>query len=194
MSRNWIRNYCLQKYHNFLWASMCLTHWSWVTHICVSKLTINDSDNGFSPYRRQAIIWANAGILLIGPLGTNFSEILIEIYAFSFKKMHFKMSGKWRPSCLSLNVLTAIMLWHSSYKPTGNDSCRCPTTKHQAINSHHAGWTFTMMEHDSYHVNRHRAAVVNSLWPSDTIGQHRSWVNIGSGNGLLPDNTINRAL
>ena len=45
--------------------------------------------------------------MLIGPLGTNFSEILIEIFTFSFKKMHFKMSsGKWRPFCLSLNVLT----------------------------------------------------------------------------------------
>ena len=30
--------------------------------------------------RCQAIIWTNDGILLIGPLGTNFSEILIEIY------------------------------------------------------------------------------------------------------------------
>ena len=38
-----------------------------------------NSDNGLSPGRRQAIIWTNAGMLLIGPLGTNFSEILIEI-------------------------------------------------------------------------------------------------------------------
>ena len=52
-----------------------LTHWGRVTHICVSKLTIIDSENGLSPDRRQAIIWTNAGILLIGPLGTNFSEI-----------------------------------------------------------------------------------------------------------------------
>ena len=28
---------------------------------------------------RQAIIWTNDAILLIGPLGTNFNEILIEI-------------------------------------------------------------------------------------------------------------------
>ena len=56
-----------------------LTHWGRVTHICVSKLIIIGSDNGFAPTRRQAIIWTNAGILLIGPLGTNFSEILIEI-------------------------------------------------------------------------------------------------------------------
>ena len=33
------------------------------------------SDNGLSPGRRPAIIRANAGILLIGPLGTNFNEI-----------------------------------------------------------------------------------------------------------------------
>ena len=83
-----------------------LTHWGRVTHICVSKLIIIGSDNGLSPSWRQAIIWTNAGILLIGPLGTNFSEILIEIYKFSFKRTHLKMSsGKWRPSCLSLNVL-----------------------------------------------------------------------------------------
>ena len=51
-----------------------LTHWGRVTHICVSKLTIIGSDNGLSPERRQAIIWTNAGILIIGPLGTNFSR------------------------------------------------------------------------------------------------------------------------
>ena len=56
-----------------------LTHWGRVTHICVKKLTIIGSDNVLSPGRRKAIIWTNAGILLIGPLGTNFSEILIEI-------------------------------------------------------------------------------------------------------------------
>ena len=70
------------------------THWGRLTHIiCVSKLTIIGSDNGLLPDRRQAIIWTNAGILLIGPMGTNFSEILIEIYTFSFKKMHLKMSS-----------------------------------------------------------------------------------------------------
>ena len=83
-----------------------LTHWGRVTHICVSKLTIIASDNGLSPDGRQAIIWTNAGLLLIGPLGTNFSEILIEILTFSFKKMHLKMSSEnWRPIPLGLNVL-----------------------------------------------------------------------------------------
>ena len=84
-----------------------LTHWGRVTHICVGKLTIIDSDNGLSPGRRQAIIWTNAGILLIAPWGTNFSEILIGVQTFSFKKMHLKMSSaKWRPFCLDLNVLS----------------------------------------------------------------------------------------
>ena len=65
-----------------------LTHCGRVTHICVSKRAIIGSDNGLSPSRRQAIIWTNAEILLIRPSGTNFSETLIEIDVFSFKKMH----------------------------------------------------------------------------------------------------------
>ena len=78
-------------------------------HICVSKLSIIGLDNGLSPGRRQAIVWTNAGILLIGPLGTNFSEMLIGIQAFSFKKMHLKMSSaKLRPFCLGLDVLILI--------------------------------------------------------------------------------------
>ena len=91
------------------WSSTCLTHWGRMTHICVSKLTIIGSDNGLSPDRRQAIIWSNAGILLIGPLGTNFSEMLIEILTFSFKKMRLKVSSaKRRPFCLGLNVLRRV--------------------------------------------------------------------------------------
>ena len=50
-----------------------------MTHIDVNKGSIIGSNNGVSPYRYQAIIWTNAGILLIVPLGTNFSEFLIEI-------------------------------------------------------------------------------------------------------------------
>ena len=88
-----------------------LTHRGRMTYICVHNLTITGPDNGLSPGRRQAIIWTNAGILLIGPLGTDFSEILIEIQTFSFKETHLKMSsGKWRPFCLGLNVLIVYNL------------------------------------------------------------------------------------
>ena len=86
-----------------------------MTHICVGSLTTIGSDNGLSPGRHQAIIWTNAGILLIGPLETIFSEILFEIHTFSFKKLHLQMSsGKWRPFCLGLNVLNVS--WQKSPK------------------------------------------------------------------------------
>ena len=83
-----------------------LTHWGRVTHICVSSLTIIGSDNGLSPDQRQAMIWTNAGILIIRTLGIHFSKIFIKIHTFSLKKGHLKMSFvKWRPFCLGLNVL-----------------------------------------------------------------------------------------
>ena len=75
-------------------------------YICVGNLTIIGSDNGLSPGRRQAIIWTNVRILSIGPPVTNFSEILMEILSFSFKKMRLKVSSVKRWSfCLGLNVL-----------------------------------------------------------------------------------------
>ena len=94
-----------------------LTHWGRVTHICVSKLTIIGSDNGLSPDRRQAIIWTNAGILLIRPSGTNFNEMLIEILTVSFMKMRLKvLSAKWRPFCLGINVLRYLeLIWYSQF-------------------------------------------------------------------------------
>ena len=67
---------------------------------------ITHSLTHLSPGRRQAITWTNVGILLIEPLGTNFSEISIGIQTFSFKKMHLNMSSaKWRPFFLGLNVV-----------------------------------------------------------------------------------------
>ena len=91
-----------------------LTHWGRVTHICVSKFTIIGSYNGLSPGRRQAIIWTNAAISSIGPLGTHFSGLDIEIYTFSFKKMQLKMSsGKWWPFCFGFNVLSVDRLLNS---------------------------------------------------------------------------------
>ena len=72
-----------------------------MTHIRVSKLAIIGSDNGLSPGRRQAIIRTNAGILWIGHLGTNFSEILIGVQTFLFKKLHLKTSSAKMASILS---------------------------------------------------------------------------------------------
>ena len=106
-------NICSQQITTYYFSAavLSLTHWGRVTHICVSKLTIIGSDNGSSPGRRQAIIWTNDGILLTGPLGTNFSENLIEILTLSFTKVRLKVSSaKWRPICLGLNVLSLMIL------------------------------------------------------------------------------------
>ena len=66
------------------------THWARVMHICISKLTVIGSDNGLAPAPCRAIIWANAGILLIWNLGTNFSEISSKIHILSFIKCIWK--------------------------------------------------------------------------------------------------------
>ena len=67
-----------------------LTYWGRVMHVC--------------------IIGSYNGILWIGPLGTNLSEILIKIDTFSFKKVCLKVSsGKWQLFCLGLNVLKDIL-------------------------------------------------------------------------------------
>ena len=52
------------------------------------KVKVTEVKGPFS--RHRAIIWTNAGILLIETLGTNLSEISIEINPFSFKKMYLK--------------------------------------------------------------------------------------------------------
>ena len=82
-----------------------LTHWGWVTHICGGKLIIIGSDNGLSPGRRHYLIrcWDFVHWTLRNKLQWHFnrnSNIFI-------KKMRLKMSAKWRPFCLGLNVLTA---------------------------------------------------------------------------------------
>ena len=64
------------------------------------------SDNGSLPDQRQAIICTNGGILLIGTIERNFSEIWIKMQHFSYEKMNMNVpSAKWRPFCLDLNVL-----------------------------------------------------------------------------------------
>ena len=106
-----------------------LTHWGQVMDIRVSKLNITCSDNGLSPGQCQAIIWTNAGILLIGPLGTTSSETLIKIHTFSFSKMHLKTSsGKMvfilsRPWCVEMelshqHIIKFICVFHGFWKDT----------------------------------------------------------------------------
>ena len=89
---------------------------------CVSKLNIIGLDNGLSPGRHQAIIWTNAGILLIWPLRTNFGAMSIEIHTFSFKKMHLNMSSvKWQP------FVDMTHLTHLTLNSRQHDGCWWPS-------------------------------------------------------------------
>ena len=99
---------------------LSLTHWGQVTHICLGKLVILGSDNGLSPERCQTIIWTNAGILLIGPLGTNFSEILSEIHRkYVWKCLrnvgHFVSTSMCKVICVAtqLTTITSDIQWGS---------------------------------------------------------------------------------
>ena len=129
-----------------------LTQWVRVTHICVGNITIIGSDNGLSPARRQAINWSNDGIWLIGQLRINFSEILIEIHTFSFKKIHLKMSsGNWLSLCLGLNVLRYDMGCPSHC----NDACGvmlyCTVLKHQLLSQGYQAYHVNGILYGDYH-------------------------------------------
>ena len=64
--KRWLMHVAWEKYMNSIkMMTYSLTHWSRVTHICVSKVNIIGPDKGLSPGRRQAIIWTNAALLLI---------------------------------------------------------------------------------------------------------------------------------
>ena len=94
-------------------CTVFLTHWGRVKHLCVSKLTIIGSDNGLSPGRRQAIVWTIAWILLIGPLGTNFSEISKFIHFHFqgnvFENVVWKMAAILsRPQCVDITTHTVM--------------------------------------------------------------------------------------
>ena len=118
---NWlfggVHTICQFSIISMFFKTPSLSHWGWVTQICVSKLkNIIGSDNGLSPCQHLSIIWTNAGIFSIGPLGTHFSEIVIEIYIFSFKKIAFRLSsGNWWSFCLSLDVLNTFFKPPSDY-------------------------------------------------------------------------------
>ena len=90
------------------------THWGRVTYFCVGKLSSIGSDNDLAPGRRQAIIWINAEILLIWPVGTNFNEILIEIQ--TLKKIRWKI---WSPKCRPFTLGLMLRIRRFVKTPTG---------------------------------------------------------------------------
>ena len=121
MTKKWPKNYMTVLGLNSLRPS----------DASVNLATIG-SDNGLSPVQCQAIIQTNIGLLLIEPLGTNFSKISVEINQFSYFKMHLKMSSaKWWPYCICLNVLIldhpnwVAVIWRHFHGIFSLDSWRC---------------------------------------------------------------------
>ena len=110
-----------------------LTHWDRVTHICVGKLIIIDSDYGLSPDQHRALIWTTAGSLSIGPLWTYFRDNLIKIQ-FSLKKMHAMMS-LW----LLVNK-TFADVWFDGFGVTSGIHCKPSVTVYVLHRGHRAMW------------------------------------------------------
>ena len=108
-----------QSAWNFV-QSTYLTHSGQAMPICVSKVIIIGSDYGLSPGWCQAIIWTNARILLLGPQGTNFSEISTKIHTSSLRKMCLKnMVWKMlailsRPQCVNWRAWTKLLCFFSA--------------------------------------------------------------------------------
>ena len=83
-------------------------YWGRVTHICVTKLNVIGSDNGYndlSPDQRSVIIWMNPGQLSIWPLGTNFSKLYTFIQENAFENVVWKMTA----FCLGLSLFNEIL-------------------------------------------------------------------------------------
>ena len=58
--------------------------------ICASKLGNDWFRSWFVAYLAASIIWTNAGLLLIGPLGMNFSDIWIKMHEFLYKDINLE--------------------------------------------------------------------------------------------------------
>ena len=76
--------FCISK-ETFVDCQLCtsLPEAEWCINASVN-FAIIVLDNGLLPEWHLAIIWTNAGILLIGPLWTSFSDISLETHTFSF--------------------------------------------------------------------------------------------------------------
>ena len=154
-------NKIIYHFHESQWLEK-LIEAEWRIYVSVNY-AITGSDNGLSPGRHQGIIWTNAGILLIGPLGTNISEISIEILTFSFKKMHLELSsGKGHPFCLGLNVL--------------RNKLRSYSVKNQLKHFHHRSIMYPVFLTDTFCSVSHKTGmslVVFYLWLVDSPDKER---------------------
>ena len=154
ISRNaqvWLRSYknhdnsCRFRYS--MQSFFTYINWGHETHICVNKLTTIGANNGSSPGRRQAIIWTNAGIVLMRSLGTNFSEIWREIHTFSFKKMRLKMSFENGDHFVSASMGSCTDTFYFSYIDSRHFVTNSISPRHKVsvMDIFLSRWQFTLL-------------------------------------------------
>ena len=105
-----LRKRLIPKYYwNYpsLYSVDLLIHWGRVTHICASELTIIGSDNGLSPGWRQAIMWTNAGMLLIRPPRNKLQKNFIR-NSYNFIQENLFENVVWK--------MAAIFSWPQCFK------------------------------------------------------------------------------
>ena len=181
-----ITNQVLRLFVNGCMANMKpSTHWGWVTHICISKLVTIGSDNCLSPDQHQAIIWTNAGILLIGPLRTNFSEIFENV----IRKMAAILS---RPQYVNQNLFSVqVLVLNIAECQTENEvfaklkmTCNTVISEHDIKLYFHSKQFFLMIRHSEdikiYFLNwKYKMFTkynVSQQWKQ--CGERNFWVNI----------------
>ena len=137
----WI-NPCILRY-GFYWANfsqyhctwcplagaLChqeLTHWGWVTHICVGNLTIISSDNALSPGQTQC--W-NIVDWTLRPLAANFNEkneyIFIDEESFEnvVCKMTVNLSRPQSVKILTISGGACLPHWKNKKQNKKKNSC-----------------------------------------------------------------------
>ena len=171
-----------------------------------------------------SLAWLNAEILLLGLLGSGFSEILIGIQTFSLKKckwdgtkplsepmqvvywtLSYKLHWVYGGHFLGINVLRELIRYCSSYIEVS--SVNCNITWASWYPKH---WELHCLFNIFFKVITNKTSmfcITGPLWGECTSDQwipnqrannvvmfhvtwcHMIWINLGSGNVLLPDGT-----
>ena len=147
-------------------------------HICISKLTIIDI--GLLPGLRQAIIWTNAGILLILTLGTKLQWNQQNSYIFIQENTSKNVVGEMavalsQPQCVKQNISDWV--------------CERVVCKMLAVFIYLNWLNVYRVKQKTVHGKRWYSVVVLTHCVLFTPYSDINLVNTDSGNSLMPDGT-----
>ena len=137
--------------YKHIWAQQGLTHWGWVSHIWVSKITIIGSDDGLSPGQRHVIIWSNAGIFVNWTLGNklqwNFHRNqCIFIQENAFENVCEMTAILSQPQCVNSLWPRDVIWWQGSRSTLAQVMACCLTAP-----SHHLNQCWPMISEVLWH-------------------------------------------